>query len=152
MSDRSVAHATFAIERVYDASSARVFEAWADPVAKKRWFGPEEPKGSYELDFRIGGQERSQMEHAGSRYTFDARYQDIVPDERIVYAYDMHRDETRISVSLATVELAPAGAGTRLLFTEQAVFLDGQDTPAERERGTGTLLENLGAELQGERV
>jgi uncharacterized protein YndB with AHSA1/START domain len=152
MSDRSVAHATFAIERVYDASSARVFEAWADPVAKKRWFGPEEPNGSYELDFRIGGQERSQMEHAGSRYTFDARYQDIVPDERIVYAYDMHRDETRISVSLATVELAPAGAGTRLLFTEQAVFLDGQDTPAERERGTGTLLENLGAELQGERV
>ena len=152
MSDRSVAHATFAIERVYDASPARVFEAWADPVAKPRWFGPEETNGSYELDFRIGGQERSQMEHAGSRYTFDARYQDIVPDERIVYAYDMHRDETRISVSLATVELAPAGAGTRLLFTEQAVFLDGQDTPAERERGTGTLLENLGAELRGERV
>jgi len=64
----------------------------------------------------------------------------------------MHRDETRISVSLATVELAPAGDGTRLLFTEQAAFLDGQDTAAERERGTGTLLENLDAELQGERV
>jgi uncharacterized protein YndB with AHSA1/START domain len=152
MSDRSVAHATFAIERVFDASPARVFEAWADPVAKQRWFGPEETNGSYELDFRIGGKERSELEHGGSRYTFDARYQDIVPDERIVYAYDMHRDETRISVSLATVELAPAGAGTRLLFTEQAAFLDGQDTPAERERGTGTLLENLDAELQGERV
>jgi len=55
MSDRSVAHATFAIERVYDASPARVFEAWSDPVAKKRWFGPEDTKGSYELDFRIGG-------------------------------------------------------------------------------------------------
>jgi uncharacterized protein YndB with AHSA1/START domain len=39
MSDRSLAHATFAIERVYDASPARVFEAWADPVAKRRWFG-----------------------------------------------------------------------------------------------------------------
>jgi uncharacterized protein YndB with AHSA1/START domain len=152
MSDRSVTHATFAIERVYDASPARVFEAWADPEAKKRWFGPAEMTGSHELDFRIGGQERSQLEHAGSRYSFDARYQDIVPEERIVYAYDMHRDETRISVSLATVELAPAGAGTRLLFTEQAAFLDGQDTPTEREQGTGTLLENLGAELQRERV
>jgi uncharacterized protein YndB with AHSA1/START domain len=152
MSDRSVAHATFAIERVYDASPARVFEAWADPEAKKRWFGPEETNGSHELDFRIGGQERSEIEHAGSRYTFDARYQDIVPDERIVYAYDMHRDDTRISVSLATVELVSAGAGTRLRFTEQAAFLDGQDTPGERERGTGTLLESLAAELQGERV
>jgi uncharacterized protein YndB with AHSA1/START domain len=152
MSDRSVAHATFAIERVYDASPARVFEAWADPEAKKRWFGPEETNGSHELDFRIGGQERSEIEHAGSRYTFDARYQDIVPDERIVYAYDLHRDDTRISVSLATVELVSAGAGTRLRFTEQAAFLDGQDSPAERERGTGTLLENLAAELQGERV
>ena len=152
MEDRSVAHATFSIERVYDASPARVFEAWADPVAKQRWFGPDEVSGSYEFDFRIGGQERSQLEHAGSSYTFDARYQDIVANERIVYSYDMHRDETRISVSLATVELAPAGAGTRLLFTEQAAFLDGQDTPAEREQGTGTLLENLGAELQRERV
>jgi uncharacterized protein YndB with AHSA1/START domain len=152
LSDRSVAHATFAIERVYDASPARVFEAWADPVTKKRWFGPEQTNGSHELDFRIGGQERSELAHGGSRYTFDARYQDIVPDARIVYAYEMHRDETRISVSLATVELAPAAAGTRLLFTEQAAFLDGQDTPAERERGTGMLLEKLDAELQRERV
>jgi uncharacterized protein YndB with AHSA1/START domain len=152
MSDRSVAHATFAIERVYDASPARVFEAWSDPEAKKRWFGPAETNGSHELDFRIGGQERSEAEHAGSRYTFDARYQDIVPDERIVYAYDMYRGDRRISVSLATVELAPAGAGTRLRFTEQAALLDGQDTIGERERGTGTLLENLAAELQGKRV
>jgi uncharacterized protein YndB with AHSA1/START domain len=152
MSDRSVAHATFAIERVYDASPARVFEAWADPEAKKRWFGPEE-KGRYELDFRVGGQEHLTIGTPdGPTYRFDASYQDIVPDERIVYAYDMHRDDTRISVSLATVELVSAGAGTRLRFTEQAAFLDGQDTPGERERGTGTLLENLAAELQGERV
>jgi uncharacterized protein YndB with AHSA1/START domain len=152
MSDRSVAHATFAIERVYDASPARVFEAWADPEAKKRWFGPEE-KGRYELDFRVGGQEHLTIGTPdGPTYRFDASYQDIVPDERIVYAYDMYRDDTRISVSLATVELVSAGAGTRLRFTEQAAFLDGQDTPAERERGTGTLLENLAAELQGERV
>ncbi len=34
--------------------------------------------------------------------------QDIVPDERIIFTYDMRLDETRISVSLATVELEPA--------------------------------------------
>jgi uncharacterized protein YndB with AHSA1/START domain len=35
----SVEHATFVIERRYDASPARVFAAWADPAAKRRWFG-----------------------------------------------------------------------------------------------------------------
>ena len=40
---------------------------------------------------------------------FEALYQDIVPDERIVYTYEMHLDEPRISVSLSTVELRPDG-------------------------------------------
>ena len=48
----------------------------------------------------------------------------------------MHLDDTRISVSLATVELKPARAGTRLIFTEQAAFLDGYNDLAEREEGT----------------
>ena len=78
----------------------------------------------------------------------DARYHDIVPDQRIVYAYDMYLDQTRISVSLATVELQPVGNGTRLLFTEQGAFLDGHDQPQYREQGTGDLLDALGAELR----
>jgi len=32
-------------------------------------------------------------------------------DERIVYAYTMDRDDTRISVSVATVEFEPAAPG-----------------------------------------
>src|SRR4026207_2500506 len=45
----------------------------------------------------------------GRSYRFDALYQDIVPNERIVYTYDMHLDDKRISVSLASIELKPAG-------------------------------------------
>jgi uncharacterized protein YndB with AHSA1/START domain len=33
----------------------------------------------------------------------------VEPDQRIVYSYDMRVDEKRVSVSLATVELKPAG-------------------------------------------
>jgi uncharacterized protein YndB with AHSA1/START domain len=73
-----------------------------------------------------------------------------VPDQRIVYTYDMHMDDKRISVSLATIELEPAGKGTRLIFTEQGAFLDGYDIPADREHGTGGLLDNLGKELRRE--
>jgi uncharacterized protein YndB with AHSA1/START domain len=81
-------------------------------------------------------------------YTYEARYQDIVPDQRIVYTYDMHRDETRISVSLATVVFTPEGDGTLLVYTEQGAFLDGEDKPEYRQQGTGSLLDALGAELQ----
>lgn len=69
-------------------------------------------------------------------------------DERIVYTYDMHLDDQRISVSLATVQLEPAGAGTRLTFTEQGAYLDGFDTIDVREEGAGQLLDALGAELR----
>jgi uncharacterized protein YndB with AHSA1/START domain len=71
-----------------------------------------------------------------------------VPDQRIVSTYEMLMAETRISVSLATVDLKPAGNGTRLVYTEQGAFLDGHDTPAQREHGTRELLNALGAELE----
>ncbi len=147
MTERSVEHATFVVERTYDASPARVFAAWASREAKSRWFL--EPGGEFELDFRVGGREFSRGGLPdGTVYTFEGRYQDILPDERIVYAYDMHLDDTRISVSLATVELKPEGGSTRLILTEQGAFLDGLDTPGEREQGTGSLLDALGEELR----
>ena len=61
MTERSVKHATFVIERTYDASPARVFAAFADPEIKKRWFGaPDEwAPDEQELDFRVGGREIS---------------------------------------------------------------------------------------------
>jgi uncharacterized protein YndB with AHSA1/START domain len=151
MNERSVVHDTFAIEREYDAAPARVFAAWADPAAKARWFGSQAEGGKFELDFRVGGTEiNSGTGPGGSAITFEALYQDIVPDQRIVYSYDMHMDGTRISVSLATVEFKPSGGGTRLIFTEQGAFLDGHDIPAQREQGTGGLLDALGEELKRE--
>jgi uncharacterized protein YndB with AHSA1/START domain len=152
MIERSTEHATFVIERVYPASPARVFAAWADPVQKAQWFaGPDDwIKITHETDFRVGGRERLAIGPLGGVvHKFDCCYQDIVPDQRIVYTYDMHLDDTRISVSLTTVEFKPAGAGTRLVFTEQGVFLDGTDSAATREKGTQGLLDKLGAALLG---
>jgi uncharacterized protein YndB with AHSA1/START domain len=74
---------------------------------------------------------------------YNAEYWDIVPNERIVTSYQMHMDEARISVSLATVEIKPNGAGTTFVLTEQGAFLDGYDDAGERERGTRELLGQL---------
>ena len=105
MTDRSVTHATIVVERTYDASPARVFAAWADPVAKARWFASPEEWGpdEFELDFRVGGREINRGgPKGGPVYTYDARYQDIVADERIVYTYSMHLDKALLSISVAT--------------------------------------------------
>jgi uncharacterized protein YndB with AHSA1/START domain len=150
MSERSVEHATFVVERAYDAPPDRVFTAWSDPRAKARWFDGSE--GESELDFRVGGWERRRgTAPDGREYTFQALYQDIVPGRRIVYIYDMLLDGTRISVSVATAEFRPERAGTRLVFTEQGAFLDGHATPARREQGMGSLLASLGEWLQSNR-
>jgi uncharacterized protein YndB with AHSA1/START domain len=154
MTERSITHATFTIERTYPATQKRVFDAWANPQSKARWFvGPDNwQKSDHQLDFRVGGREHlSGGEPGGPTYIFDARYQDIVEDQRILWTYEMHMNDARISVSLATVELNPDGAhGTRLVYTEHGAFLDGLDTPRDREHGTRELLDQLGRQLERE--
>jgi uncharacterized protein YndB with AHSA1/START domain len=151
MSERSTHHATFVIERDYAAPPAKVFAAWAEPKAKARWFvGPDEwEKSDHKLDFRVGGRESvSGGPPGGPNHIYNAIYQDIVPNERIVLTYDMHLDKTRISVSLLTLEFKAAGAGTKLVLTEQDAFLDAFDNVASREHGTKDLLSNLDAYLK----
>jgi uncharacterized protein YndB with AHSA1/START domain len=149
MTERSVKHATFQIERNYGATPAQVFAAWATPEAKAQWFGTGEPD---DFDFRVGGREHSEGSGPnGTSYRYDALYQDIVPDRRIVYTYDMALNGERISVSVATVELEESDGGTRLVYTEQGAYLDGLDEPSMREGGTGGMLDKLGTLFAAER-
>jgi uncharacterized protein YndB with AHSA1/START domain len=153
MSDRSVTHATFVIDRAYDAPPPRVFAAWATQEAKARWFaGPGEWQAVVrEFDFRVGGHERLKGAFPDGRFSdFRSHYFDIVPDRRIVYGYDMYINEAKISVSLATIQFRPAGSGTRLIVTEQGAFLDGYDDAGSREQGTRWLLDKLDQALRQE--
>jgi uncharacterized protein YndB with AHSA1/START domain len=147
----AVVHATFCLERTYEASRAQVYRALTDPVAKAKWFGAGRAFTplAREMDVRNGGRELlSARWDSGTVTTFEAYYYDVVPEERLVYAYSMFMDERKISVSLATFELKAAGTGTRLILTEQGAFLDGFDDAGSRERGTAGLLDALGASLK----
>src|SRR6185437_9444090 len=149
---RSVVHGAFHLERTYEATAEQVFRALSDQAAKNRWFAGPEGWRPIEraMDFRVGGRERVKGGFDGGvTTTFDAIYHDIVPRERIVYTYEMRLDERKISVSLATLQITPAGRGrTKLLVDEQGAFLDGYDDAGSRERGTGDLLDKLGASLR----
>jgi uncharacterized protein YndB with AHSA1/START domain len=147
---RSVAYDTFTLERVYNAAPSRVFTAFSDPEIKARWFaGPEEWTVDRALfEFRVGGRERviSRPKDAPS-HIFNATYMDIVRDQRIVYTYTMHMDDTLTSVSVATFVLEAVPEGTRLVLTEQGAFLDGHDRPGQRESGTRWLLDKIAKAL-----
>ena len=153
MSERNTVKATFTVERVYRASPARVFRAFADEQAKAKWFGG--PDGWQQLDktfdFRVDGVEVlvGRLPN-GVVSAFHATYHDIVPDQRIVYAYRMTIDGVAMSSSLAAIEIRPEGEGARLTLTEYGVYFDGfTEGGAEgREHGTNWLMDKLGASLE----
>jgi uncharacterized protein YndB with AHSA1/START domain len=149
---RSVVHAMFSLERSYDAPVARVWAAFTDEAAKAKWFGGPPDRCELlerQMDVRPGGREHLKGRwEGGTVSTFDAVYHDVIPHERLVYSYEMHLDDKKISVSLATIQLTADGHKTTVKVTEQGAFLDGYDDAGSREHGTAHLLEALGESLK----
>ncbi|HZY48320.1 MAG TPA: SRPBCC domain-containing protein [Devosia sp.] len=146
MSGYSVAHGTFVVERTYDHPVEKVWAAWADGELKAQWFGaPGENNRAQVFEFRQGGRESLKTRiHDGRTIAFDVLYQDIVPNNRILYNYDMHADGRKISVSLAALEFSPQVSNrTHLRLTEYGLFLDGLDNVGLRKQGTLGLMEQL---------
>ncbi|MGE3858110.1 MAG: SRPBCC family protein [Dehalococcoidia bacterium] len=143
---RRVVYGGFTIERSFDASPARVFRAFAEAEQKAEWFGWTDEWEPLEvsLDFRVGGEEVAHGRHvSGMVSEMWAQYQDIVPDQRVVWSYRMALNGTPISASLASVELTPQGAGTRMVFREQDAFFDDFEDNGGREHGTNEILDAL---------
>ena len=155
MSALTQTHATFVLEREYPAPVQQVWQAFADPEVKAKWFGGDEfVILDRSDDFRIGGvsAETSTYGEGGPRGVFRGTYTDIVEQQRIVMTYDMWLEDAHASTSITTILFEPSEAGTHLTYTEQGVHLDGIHGPgpeaaAGREEGTGVLLDQLGALL-----
>ena len=150
MTKRSATPATFTVERTFPIPRAQVFRAYSDVKMKAKWFGgPEEwERSEHKLDFRVGGRESSSGgPPGGPQHHYNGIHMDIVPDERIVLAYEILVGDTRLTVSLGTTEFKAEGHGTKLVYTEQIVFLDAPDHLEDRKKGTEALFDNLVAAL-----
>jgi uncharacterized protein YndB with AHSA1/START domain len=151
VTERSVTHGTFALEHVYAVSPAQVFDAWADPAVKTRWFtGALDPAAApMRMDFRVGGTEQAvSRTDDGTVIAYEGSFRDIVPAARIVVANCIDVDGQRISVSQVTAEFRADGNGTRLVVTEQGAYLDGHDSPESRATGIRAQLAALAVELE----
>jgi uncharacterized protein YndB with AHSA1/START domain len=146
----SIVHGTFALERRYPVPRARVFQAFADPSLKRRWFvaGEGWDVEHHALDFRSGGRETSRY-RLPDRPPVDQHtvLHDVVQNERIVSSSARSVAGRPLSVSLTTTELADDDGGTRLRVTEQGVYFDDPSALAEREAGARGLLDALGTVL-----
>jgi uncharacterized protein YndB with AHSA1/START domain len=157
MTDKlTITHASFVIERSYEVSPERVFQGFADPAKKKRWYGGRDPMTTedFTMDFRTGGIDRAAYRFGrgmplpeGTKLSYETRYQNIVLNERIIWVYTMAINDRVASASQASIELLPKGKGTEMVFTEQGAYVENSDGPQTREEGWKTLIGRLGEEL-----
>jgi uncharacterized protein YndB with AHSA1/START domain len=155
MLEQSVIHSTFNLERNYPCPPQRVFAAFTTPEQKSRWYadGRMMSVEEFQMDFRVGGNDyarfRMPMESPlkGAHLTYKTNYMDIVPVQRIVFAYTLSVEDQRVSASLVTFEFVPAENGTTLVFTEQGSFFENSGGAEMRKVGWGVLLDKLGAAL-----
>jgi uncharacterized protein YndB with AHSA1/START domain len=148
----TVAHATFVVDRTFDAPLDRVWDAFAVPEQHARWFGADPGFTETEAsdDYRVGGRAVQDGEwHDGPSSRYVATYTDIVERVRIVSTYDMWVGGEHLSTSLSTTELSAVDEGTRVTYTEQAVFLDGKEDGSQRESGFQGIFDALAAYLAG---
>ena len=147
----TVAHATFVIDRVFEAPIDRVWDAFAVPELHRQWFGGDDNFTATEDsdDFRVGGGAVNDGQwHGGPTSRFVSTYTDIVEKQRIVTTYDMQVGGEHLSTSVTSTEFdAVDGGRTRVVYTEHAVFLDGKDDGSQREAGSRGIFDQLAAYL-----
>jgi len=146
----TIAHATIVMDRTYNASPARVFNAWHDLEARKRWSAPADSvRIEYEAaDFREGGKDVSRcIEPGNADYVATVVYIDIREDQRIVFAEDVVHGDKRVSAALISVALTPQGDATRLALTMQIASFDDAGMEAGYQFGWSAALDNLAKEF-----
>jgi uncharacterized protein YndB with AHSA1/START domain len=132
------------IVRRYPVAREKVWQAWTEPQALSRWFGPG-PADSVtlaELDVREGGSYRIAFASGGERHEVGGVYQVVRPHERLVFSWAWHTTPERVSrISLALREVE---GGTELEFVQDRFFdRQARDNHARGWTGTFAKLDAL---------
>lgn len=129
------------IVRRIKASPARVFEAWTQPEALSRWFGPHHTRvESAETDPRPGGGFTIRLlENNGERHQVSGRYTEFDPARLLVFTWAWVSTPERESRVMVTFRPVPEGTEVTLIHDR---FADAT-TATNHRRGWTESFERL---------
>ena len=107
------------LRRIYPVGPEKVWRAWTDPEAIKRWWGPggHDPVSLAELDVRVGGRFRIVFGgRDGTEHEVQGVYREVVPPRKLVFTWAWPRT-TPERESLVTIVFRKTAQGTELDFT-----------------------------------
>lgn len=109
---------SLSLVRILKAAPEKVFAAWTEPQALKRWMAPNAAMEVTvaEADAKPGGRYRIVMREAdGTEHRVGGVYREIEPGRKLSFTWAWESTPER--ETLVTVELRPNGAGTELTLT-----------------------------------
>ena len=112
------------LKRHYPVAPEKVWRAWTEPEAIKRWWGPggNDPVSLAELDVRVGGRFRIVFGGPeGREHECAGIYREVVPNRKLVFTW-CWPNSTPERVSLVTIEFRQAAGGTELVFKHEQFF------------------------------
>jgi uncharacterized protein YndB with AHSA1/START domain len=112
------------LARSYPVAPEKVWRAWTDPEAIKRWWGPggNEPVSLAELDVRVGGRFRIVFGGPeGKEHECAGVYREVVPNRKLVFTWTWP-NSTPERESLVTITFRAVGNGTELDFRHEQFF------------------------------
>ena len=148
MEQRLATKPSLALQRHYPVAPEKVWRAWTDAEAVKRWWGPGpgEPVSLAELDVRVGGRFRIVFGGPdGKMHECAGVYREVVPHRKLVFTWHWP-NSTPERVSVVTITFKAVDDGTRLVFRHDQFF----DEAARdgHKRGWTGALDKLAAYLQ----
>lgn len=136
------------LARRYPVAPEKVWRAWTDPQALKRWWGPggQDPVSLAQIDLRVGGRFRIVFGGPeGTDHEVQGVYRVVLPPRRLVFTWTWPRS-TPERESLVTLEFRPAGGGTELAFLHEQLF--DETVRDNHRRGWSESLAKLDTYLQ----
>lgn len=135
------------VTRTIGAPRERVFQAWIDAEALKRWFFPSERWSvvGVEIDARVGGEYRLELRSSeGETFQVSGTYREIIPNRRLVFTWSAS-SEPRATETLVTVEFMDRDQDSTVWVTHE--LFPTQQARDEHEQGWGACLDNLGRQI-----
>jgi uncharacterized protein YndB with AHSA1/START domain len=108
------------IERTFEATRSRVWQAYTDPALVAQWWGRGKKLIIERLEVKRGGHWRFVVVNPGGTQGFEGRFREVVPEERLVQTAEW--DGLPGYVAVDTVEFIDLGDGRTKVVTTSLFF------------------------------